>query len=178
MGVRLFAILRTIIVGSLFGALWTWFAPRWMAAAKHVALHPRLGWWLIPMVIGGAIMIRCCWDFAWTGRGTPAPFDPPRRLVIAGLYRRVRNPMYLGMGLFLIGEAFMLSEITREMLIMTLVLFVVVNVLVMAYEEPVLRSSFGEDYVRYTQEVGRWLPTWRGFSNPRVSGGSEDPPHI
>ena len=128
--------------------------------SKHVALQPVLGWHLLPMAIGAAIMLRCCWDFAWTGRGTPAPFDPPRQLVITGLYRRVRNPMYLGMGLFLIGEAFMLPPITREMLIMTVVLFVVVNVFIMAYEEPVLRSSFGEDYVRYTREVGRWVPRW------------------
>jgi protein-S-isoprenylcysteine O-methyltransferase Ste14 len=66
--------------------------------------------------------------------------------------------MYIGMGLFLIGEAFLLPQVTREMLIMAGVLFVVVNVFVMAYEEPVLRSSFGDDYVRYTREVGRWVP--------------------
>src|SRR5256885_13189435 len=52
---------------------------------------PILGWHLVPMILGAAIMIRCCWDFAWTGRGTPAPFEPPRRLVITGLYRRVRD---------------------------------------------------------------------------------------
>jgi protein-S-isoprenylcysteine O-methyltransferase Ste14 len=110
------------------------------------------------------------------------PLDPPRQLVITGLYCRVRNPMYLGMGLLLIGEAFLLPQVTREMLIMTAVLFVVVNVFVMVYEEPVLRSTFGDDYERYKREVGRWVPTWRGFSNPRPEGGSqggsEDPPHV
>jgi|SRR6185369_1781548 len=158
MPTRLFAILRTVIVAALFVSLWTWFAPRWMAMSKHVTLQPVLGWHLLPMIIGGLIMVRCCWDFAWTGRGTPMPLDPPRQLVITGLYRRVRNPMYIGMGLFLIGEAFLLPQVTREMLIMAGVLFVVVNVFVMAYEEPVLRSSFGDDYVRYTREVGRWVP--------------------
>jgi protein-S-isoprenylcysteine O-methyltransferase Ste14 len=155
---RLFAVLRTLIVGTLFASLWTFFAPRWMAMSKHVTLEPVLGWHLVPMLIGALIMIRCCWDFAWTGRGTPAPFDPPRRLVITGLYRWVRNPMYVGMGLLLIGEAFFLPQVTREMLTMTLVLFVVVNVFIMAYEEPVLRTKFGDDYISYTREVGRWIP--------------------
>jgi protein-S-isoprenylcysteine O-methyltransferase Ste14 len=165
MPTRLFAVLRTLIFASLFVALWTWFAPRWMAMAKHVALQPVWGWSLIPMLIGGLIMVRCCWDFAWTGRGTPMPLDPPRRLVITGLYRRVRNPMYLGMGLFLIGEAFLLPAVTREMLIMTVVLFLAVNVFVMLYEEPVLRSTFGDDYERYKREVGRWVPRRTPYRN-------------
>ena len=157
--VRLFAVLRTVIFAALFVSLWTWFAPRWMAMSKHVALQPDLlGWYVVPMLIGAAIMIRCCWDFAWTGHGTPMPLDPPRRLVVTGLYRRVRNPMYLGMGLFLIGEAFALPQVTREMLLMTVILFAIVNVFVMAYEEPTLRATFGEDYVRYTRAVGRWVP--------------------
>ncbi len=159
----LFILLRNVLVSTFFASLWTWFVPRWMAMSKHVTLDPVLGWHLVPMLLGAAIMIRCCWDFAWTGRGTPAPFDPPRRLVIAGLYRWVRNPMYVGMGLFLIGEAFLLPQITREMLTMTLVLFVAVNVFIMAYEEPVLRSKFGDDYVRYTREVGRWIPRVTGY---------------
>src|SRR5438128_1277372 len=118
--VRLFAVLRTVIFAAIFVSLWIWFAPRWMAMSKHVVLQPDLlGWYLVPMLIGAAIMIRCCWDFAWTGRGTPMPLDPPRRLVVTGLYRRVRNPMYLGMGLFLFGEAFALPQVTREMLLMT-----------------------------------------------------------
>lgn len=165
----LFVLLRNVIVSTLFISLWTWFAPRWMAMSKHVTLHPVLGWHLVPMIIGAAIMIRCCWDFAWTGRGTPAPFDPPRRLVITGLYRWVRNPMYVGMGLFLIGEAFLLPQVTREMLAMALVLFVVVNVFVMAYEEPVLRSKFGDDYVRYTREVGRWIPRLSAYRTDSIN---------
>src|SRR5690242_4252199 len=59
---RLFAILRTLVVATLFVSLWTFFAPRWMAMSKHVQLDPILGWHLIPMLIGGAMMIRCCWD--------------------------------------------------------------------------------------------------------------------
>jgi protein-S-isoprenylcysteine O-methyltransferase Ste14 len=62
---------------------------------------------LIPMAIGAAIYLRCAWDFASAGKGTPAPIDPPKRLVMRGLYRFVRNPMYVGVLLALLGEAWL-----------------------------------------------------------------------
>ncbi|HWW60101.1 MAG TPA: hypothetical protein VN181_01925, partial [Thermoanaerobaculia bacterium] len=94
---RAFVIARSIVVSTVFVSIWTWFFPRWFAMSKHVALTPRIGITPIALMIaGGAIMLRCIWEFAWRGRGTPAPFDPPRRLVVTGFYRFVRNPMYVG----------------------------------------------------------------------------------
>ncbi|MFL6281202.1 MAG: methyltransferase family protein [Vicinamibacterales bacterium] len=158
---RLFAILRSVFFASLFVSLWTWFIPRWLARGE---LHPR---WSIPaivlMVIGGAIMLKCVWDFAWTGRGTPAPWDPPRRLVITGLYRYVRNPMYVGMGTFLLGEALLLPEITRGMLMVMAAAWLIVTAFIMLYEEPTLRRLFTDDYERYCQHVRRWLPRLKPF---------------
>ncbi|MFL6244639.1 MAG: methyltransferase family protein [Thermoanaerobaculia bacterium] len=158
---RLFAILRSVFFASLFVSLWTWFIPRWLARGE---LHPR---WGIPaivlMVIGGAIMLKCVWDFAWTGRGTPAPWDPPRRLVITGLYRYVRNPMYVGMGTFLLGEALLLPEITRGMLMVMAAAWLIVTAFIMLYEEPTLRRLFADDYEHYCQHVRRWLPRLKPF---------------
>lgn len=119
------------------------------------------------MAVGAAIMLRCIWDFAWTGRGTPAPFDPPRRLVVTGLYRYVRNPMYIGMAVFLIGEALVLPQVTRAMLIMLGVLALAVTAFVMLYEEPTLRRLFGEDYEVYCRHVRRWLPRLTPFDITR-----------
>ena len=156
MHTRLFAVARAVVVATIFISLWAWFIPRWLAGGD---LHPR--WTVLPvalMAIGGAIMLRCVWDFAWTGRGTPAPFDPPRRLVVAGLYRRVRNPMYLGMFLFLAGEALLLPDITREMLLVLAGAAVLAHGFVFLYEEPKLRELFGDDYVEYCRNVRRWLP--------------------
>ncbi|MGZ5442737.1 MAG: methyltransferase family protein [Thermoanaerobaculia bacterium] len=156
MGTRLFAIARAVVVATIFILLWAWFIPRWLAGGD---LQPR--WSVLPialMAIGGAIMLRCVWDFAWTGRGTPAPFDPPRRLVVAGLYRRVRNPMYLGMFVFLVGEALLLPDITREMLIVLAGAAVLAHGFVFLYEEPKLRELFGDDYVEYCRHVRRWVP--------------------
>jgi len=161
-----FVLVRAAVMAALFVSLWTWFVPRWLAAGA--ALHLRWnGGSIALMIVGGAVMLWCVWDFAWTGRGTPAPFDPPRRLVVKGLYRFVRNPMYVGMALFLIGEAFVLPQVTRGMLITLAVLAVVVNVFILAYEEPTLRRLFGDDYARYCRNVRRWIPRLTPFEGTR-----------
>lgn len=159
MAARLFALLRAAFFAAVFVSLWTWFVPRWIAAAKGVALVPRFTPPnVVLMLIGAAIMVRCVWDFAWTGRGTPAPFDPPRRLVVRGLYRWVRNPMYVGMGVALAGEALALPAIMREMFILLVALWIVVTIFILVHEEPALRRLFGDDYRDYCARVRRWLP--------------------
>lgn len=112
---------------------------------------------LVPMVVGAAILIRCIWDFAAKGRGTLAPIDPPTQLVVQGLYRYVRNPMYLGVLLLLLGESAFFRSAT--LLQYTIAWFIVVNLMVLFYEEPALRRRFGESYQRYFRSVHRWLPT-------------------
>ena len=166
MAARLFVMLRAAFFAALFISLWVWFIPRWLAGGE---LHPR--WNFVSgllMGIGGAIMLRCVWDFAWTGRGTPAPFDPPRQLVVVGLYRWVRNPMYLGMAVFLIGEALLLPDITRGLLIVLACALAVVTLFIMVYEEPTLRGMFGDDYVQYCRNVRRWIPRLTPFDNRRA----------
>lgn len=156
---RLFAVVRALIVGTLFVSLWTWFVPRWIGG-PDVFANPRHAGWLV-VAPGAAIAIACLWQFAWRGLGTPAPFDPPRRLVVSGPYRWVRNPMYLGMGIVLIGEGLVYPNITVLMLIMTLILWGVVTLFVIAYEEPTLRGMFGTDYETYCRHVRRWIPRRR-----------------
>ena len=112
---------------------------------------------LLAIVAGALLLLACIWEFARSGRGTLAPVDPPRELVVRGLYRYMRNPMYVGVTTVLAGELLLVR--TRAMLGYALVWLVAVNVFVMAYEEPTLRAKFGESYVRYTKEVGRWLPS-------------------
>lgn len=159
MSQRLFALARAAVFATAFVWIWTWFFPRWFANSKGVALEMRPGVAAMAlMIVGGAIMLYCVFAFAWTGRGTPAPWDPPRRLVVSGLYRWVRNPMYVGMGIFLIGEALLLPAVTREILIMAVVCWVVVTGFILVYEEPTLRRLFGEDYIEYCRHVRRWIP--------------------
>src|SRR5271163_1777802 len=89
--------IASLIVGAAFFALWFWLLPRWLGF--RAATGDSAGWrWVAasPSVAGFAVALRCIWDFGWTGRGTPAPFAPPQRLVVVGVYRYVRNPMYVG----------------------------------------------------------------------------------
>jgi protein-S-isoprenylcysteine O-methyltransferase Ste14 len=164
---RLFALVRTLVVAPAFISLWIYFVPRWIVGS-HAFDNPRpLGW--IVVAIGAVIGLPCVWEFAWRGLGTPAPFDPPRRLVITGPYRFVRNPMYVGMGIALIGEALVFPNIMWLMLAMVVSLWAVVSVFIIQYEEPTLRRMFGADYEAYFREVHRWIPRLRPwYSHPHL----------
>ncbi len=106
--------------------------------------------------IGAAIYFWCLWDFAVTGRGTPAPIDAPKKLVVKGLYRYVRNPMYTGVLSLILGWATMYNS--YELLKYAILMWVIFYMVVLIYEEPMLKRQFGESYERYRKSVRRWLP--------------------
>lgn len=112
--------------------------------------------------LGVALLGACILEFARSGRGTLAPVDPPRELVVQGLYRYVRNPMYLSVTAIVLGELLLTGS--RALLVYWLVWFSAVNLFVIGYEEPALRRRFGASYERYTRQVGRWLPTFHSGS--------------
>jgi len=111
---------------------------------------------LLVMGFGLVILFTCIWEFARFGRGTLSPFDEPRKLVVRGLYRYVRNPMYVGVALVLLGESCFFWS--GRLLTYTGFCFIIANVLIMGYEEKRLRFKFGEEYERYREYVGRWIP--------------------
>lgn len=114
---------------------------------------------LVLIVLGAALLVACIWEFGRSGRGTLSPIDPPRVLVVRGLYRYVRNPMYLSVTTIVLGELILTRS--RDLLLYWVIWFAVVNVFVIAYEEPALRRQFGGSYDRYSQAVGRWIPRRR-----------------
>ena len=111
------------------------------------------------VVLGLALALTCVLTFAFVGRGTPAPFDPPRQLVIAGPYRRVRNPMYIGAVTALLGAALFYRSVALAGY--ALLFLVITHLFVLLYEEPHLRRVFGQPYEDYLRTVHRWIPTWR-----------------
>jgi protein-S-isoprenylcysteine O-methyltransferase Ste14 len=117
---------------------------------------------VVLVALGVALLGACILEFARSGRGTLAPVDPPRELVVQGLYRYVRNPMYLSVTAIVFGE--MLLTGSRALLAYWLIWFSAVNLFVIGYEEPALRRRFGASYERYTRQVGRWLPTFHSGS--------------
>jgi protein-S-isoprenylcysteine O-methyltransferase Ste14 len=108
---------------------------------------------------GGLIALWCIFTFISIGKGTPAPFDPPRRLVIRGPYRYVRNPMYLGAALSLGGAALFYQSVT--LLVYGLVFLLATHLFVISYEEPTLQRTFGTEYEEYLHRVRRWWPRIR-----------------
>jgi protein-S-isoprenylcysteine O-methyltransferase Ste14 len=111
--------------------------------------------WLALFLGGAGIYLWCAWDFAVKGRGTPAPIDAPRLLVVQGLYRFTRNPMYVGVATMIAAQA----GYYRSRSVAVYLLFVVLafHTFVRLYEEPTLRRLFGEQYETYCQTVPRWL---------------------
>ncbi|MBP7146257.1 MAG: isoprenylcysteine carboxylmethyltransferase family protein [Acidobacteria bacterium] len=119
---------------------------------------------LAGIVTGAGLLAACILHFARTGRGTLSPLDPPRVLVVRGPYRHVRNPMYLGVTLVLLGEVLLLRS--AAVLVYFTAWLVAVNLFVIGYEEPLLRRRFGADYENYFQATGRWLPRMRRRRRP------------
>jgi protein-S-isoprenylcysteine O-methyltransferase Ste14 len=112
----------------------------------------------LPSVLGFAVAIRCVWDFGHTGRGTPAPMAPPQRLVVAGFYRYVRNPMYIGFFVGWIGLWIVFGRANWFAIAVAAAVALGVALFVRLYEEPTLRDKFGADYKEYCRNVRRWLP--------------------
>ena len=151
--------LASLLVGACFFALWFWLLPGWLGFRADIAGAARWRWIAaVPSVLGFAVALRCVWDFGRTGHGTPAPMAPPKRLVVVGLYRNVRNPMYVG---FLTGWTGLWVVFGRPNLAAIGVACLVVlgvHLFVIGYEEPTLRKMFGAEYEEYCQNVGRWVP--------------------
>jgi protein-S-isoprenylcysteine O-methyltransferase Ste14 len=108
----------------------------------------------LPIALGAAFYCWCAWEFASAGRGTPAPIDPPKLLVARGLYRVVRNPMYVGVLLVLLGESLVFGS--WDLLRYAVLVWLCFHLFVVLYEEPALRRKFGASYEDYCQRVWRW----------------------
>jgi protein-S-isoprenylcysteine O-methyltransferase Ste14 len=104
---------------------------------------------------GVAIYIWCAGDFISKGKGTPAPYDPPKALVAEGLYRFTRNPMYVGVSSIVLGEAIFFKSIA--IVVYALVLLLLFHLRVTLYEEPALKRLFGESFDEYCRRVPRWI---------------------
>ena len=163
----MFVVVRALTFASLFIGLALVFVPARLlrssgiGAPSSVGAPQVLGFALA--VVGGLVAIWCVLAFATLGRGTPAPFDPPRLLVVRGPYKFVRNPMYLGAGAALAGAALYYGSVA---LLAYLALFLVsLHLFVVLYEEPTLTRTFGADYTAYRARVRRWLPMWPAASS-------------
>jgi protein-S-isoprenylcysteine O-methyltransferase Ste14 len=145
---------------ALAAGLGPWLITRWRVR------DPFLGWgafrWIgVAFLVVGIAVAGSSWvRFVVQGRGTPSPTAPPVELVVTGLFRYVRNPMYLGILALVIGEGLVFGS--WQTLAYAGALWLVFHLFVVLYEEPTLRRQFGHAYVAYCESVRRWIPRRRG----------------
>jgi protein-S-isoprenylcysteine O-methyltransferase Ste14 len=147
-------VLWTILVSGFFAG----FLPWRYFGIRHVVIdggNPRHVLGVAAIAIGVVLLGACILEVVRQGRGTLAPVDPPV-LVVQGLYRYVRNPVYLGVTLIVLGEVLLMRSMALRAY--WAVWFVAVNVFIIRHEERALRRRFGRAYLRYCATVGRWLP--------------------
>ena len=150
--------LKTILYMGIMHGLFTFYIPYQLALFDNRSFdlgtfrYLAFPFWLI----GTLIIIWCSIDIIHRGRGTPAHFDPPKELVITGLYCYVRNPVYLGALLVQLGYIIWFGS---GILISYFFLFVLAyHILIVFIEEPILRNTFGVAYEEYAKKVPRWIP--------------------
>lgn len=114
------------------------------------------------MLAGLVLLLWCVHDFYVRGKGTLAPWDPPRKLVVAGPYRYMRNPMYVGVLTLVAGWA--LSLVSMLVTLYVIVLAIAFHIRVVVHEEPWLASQFGDEWVQYCVSVPRWFPQFKLWS--------------
>lgn len=157
-----FVAARGLVVAALFATLWIWLA-------GVVRQYDRLVPFTLPGVLrpfgaillaaGAALAAWCVAVFIMRGRGTPAPFDPPQEFVAVGPYRYVRNPMYVGAILALVGGALFLAS--PSILVLAGLFWILAHGFVVLFEEPGLERRFGKRYTEYRRQVHRWVPRVR-----------------
>ncbi|MGH7672825.1 MAG: methyltransferase family protein [Gemmatimonadales bacterium] len=157
------ALVRALVYATVFVGVLLVILPQQILAVSGIVRPAGIGplqvAGLAILVPGGGVALWCILTFALVGKGTPAPFDPPRKLVVAGPYRWVRNPMYIGAGGVLVGTALFYASATLAAFAAGF--WLATHVFVVFYEEPTLERTFGAQYADYRNAVKRWVPTWR-----------------
>lgn len=155
------AVFLVIAPGFVAGVV-PWWISRWRVAAPYfgMPLFRFVGGMLI--TLGSLGLLDSFVRFALQGMGTPAPVFPTRHLVVTGLYRYVRNPMYVAVAITILGQGLILGNVT--LLEYGGIVWLLFHVFVLVYEEPTLMASFGSEYKSFCAGVPRWIPhlaPWR-----------------
>lgn len=133
--------------------------PIWIGTSAGGSVrYPALA--AVPLVAGTFLLLACVREFYLAGRGTLAPWNPPRHLVTTGPYRVSRNPMYVGVLTILVGWCTLWDS--RGLIVYVVVVATVFELRVLLFEEPWAARHFGADWQAYRTRVPRWVIGWRG----------------
>lgn len=150
------SLIFLVLVPGVVAGLVPWWLTRWRVQEPLPYWGPLRFGGAILLAAGVVALIHAFARFVLDGFGTPAPIAPTERLVIGGLYRYVRNPMYLAVAATIVGQALILGQ--PVLFVYGAAFFIVVVAFVHLYEEPTLSQQFGEDYEAYRRAVPRWWP--------------------
>ena len=153
------SILFFFLAPGTVAGLIPWWISGWDTRGSHPALIAVGATWI---VVGLTALIRCFARFATDGQGTPAPVAPTKTLVITGLYRRVRNPMYVAVTAIILGQALVFASPTLAAY--GAVIWLAFHIFIVMYEEPTLRVTYGDQYAAYCAAAPRWIPRLRPWS--------------
>ena len=147
-----------VVAPGVVVGLIPWSISHWQLQAPLFGVPATRVLGTLLIVLGLPVLLDSFARFALDGLGTPAPIFPTRTLVIRGLYRYVRNPMYLAVVSIILGQGFLLGD--RRLIVYGLLAWLATHLFVVLYEEPTLHRSYGADYDRYRATVPRWIPRW------------------
>jgi protein-S-isoprenylcysteine O-methyltransferase Ste14 len=157
------SLLFLLIAPGTVAVYMPWLISRWHMQAPLLHFFPFRVIGILLITAGAPMILDSFARFALQGLGTPAPILPTQHLVVSGLYRFVRNPMYVGVSWVIFGQGLLLGD--RRVLGYGLLVWLGFYVFVLAYEEPKLRRTFGSEYEVFCASVPRWIPRlrpWRG----------------
>lgn len=159
-----------VLVPGVVAGVVPWALTGWQPRSSWPAL-PILG---VVLIAGGAgVLVHSFARFVVEGIGTPAPIAPTERLVVGGLYRHVRNPMYLAVASVIVGQALLLARVS--LLVYAAIFAITVAAFVRAYEEPTLADRYGEQYDAYRRAVPGWWPRRRPWNGDRTGDRATGP---
>jgi protein-S-isoprenylcysteine O-methyltransferase Ste14 len=155
------ALFLVLVPGIIAGAI-PWWVSHWQIkpGVLDIGALKIIGGILI--FFGLLVLLDSFARFALQGIGTPAPIAPTRHLVVTGVYRHVRNPMYVAVTALVLGQALLFAR--EGLLVYGAALWLAFHLFILFYEEPTLRKGFGNEYERYIAHVPRWLPRLRPWS--------------
>jgi protein-S-isoprenylcysteine O-methyltransferase Ste14 len=151
-----------VIAPCTLAGLIPWWITDWQLKPPFLGLEFTRGLGAIMILAGVPGLVDAFARFALQGLGTPAPIAPPKNLVVTGLYRYTRNPIYVALIAIILGQAMLLND--RRLVVYGAMLWLFFHVWVVAVEEPSLEQEFGEEYEAFRAAVPRWIPRmtpWR-----------------
>src|SRR5262245_28830103 len=152
-----------VVAPCVLAGLIPWRITRWEFRPPLVDLDLTRPIGVMLIIAGAVGLVDSFTRFALQGAGTPAPIAPPRHLVVRGLYRYVRNPMYVAVLAVILGQALLFGD--WRLILYGALFWLVCHLFVVAYEEPTLKRTFGPEYQAFRANVPRWIPRLTAWRN-------------